>query len=72
MSEAAADVLAKRQPLAIVSSDLKRALDTALALGDRAGMPVTVDERLRETHLGDWQGMTHHEVDDTAPGARLA
>lgn len=69
---AAADVLAKRQPLAIVSSDLKRALDTALALGERAGMPVTVDERLRETHLGDWQGMTHHEVDATAPGARLA
>ncbi|TRW88393.1 histidine phosphatase family protein [Mycolicibacterium sp. 018/SC-01/001] len=68
----AAEVLAKRQPLRIVSSDLRRALDTAVALGDRCGQPVSVDERLRETHLGDWQGMTHLEVDDVAPGARLA
>jgi glucosyl-3-phosphoglycerate phosphatase len=69
---AAAESLAKRQPLLIVSSDLRRALDTAVALGDRAGLPVEADERLRETHLGDWQGMTHLEVDDVAPGARLA
>ncbi len=69
---AAAEVLAKRQPLAIVSSDLRRALDTAVTLGERAGMPVLVDTRLRETHLGDWQGMTHLEVDAAAPGARLA
>lgn len=69
---AAAAVLAKRQPLVIVSSDLRRALDTATTLGDRAGVAVTVDERLRETHLGDWQGLTHHDVDEVAPGARLA
>lgn len=69
---AAAEVLAKRQPLVIVSSDLRRALDTAVALGERSGLPVLVDTRLRETHLGDWQGMTHLEVDATAPGARLA
>ncbi len=35
-------------------------------------MPVEVDTRLRETHLGDWQGLTHLEVDASAPGARLA
>jgi broad specificity phosphatase PhoE len=69
---AAAEVLAKRQPLLIVSSDLRRALDTAVVLGERAGLPVQVDTRLRETHLGDWQGMTHLEVDASAPGARLA
>jgi probable phosphoglycerate mutase len=69
---AAAEVLAKRQPLVIVSSDLRRALDTAVALGERSGMPVLVDTRLRETHLGDWQGLTHVEVDAVAPGARLA
>ena len=69
---AAAEVLAKRQPLLIVSSDLRRALDTAIALGERAGLPVAVDTRLRETHLGDWQGLTHLEVDAAAPGARLA
>jgi glucosyl-3-phosphoglycerate phosphatase len=69
---AAAEVLAKRQPVIIVSSDLRRALDTAVALGERCGLPVLVDTRLRETHLGDWQGLTHLEVDAAAPGARLA
>ena len=69
---AAAEVLAKRQPLLIVSSDLRRALDTAVSLGERSGLPVDVDARLRETHLGDWQGMTHIEVDAAAPGARIA
>lgn len=68
----AAEVLAKRQPLLIVSSDLQRALDTAVSLGERSGLPVEVDARLRETHLGDWQGMTHIEVDAAAPGARIA
>ena len=68
----AAEVLAKRQPLVIVSSDLRRALDTATTLAERAGLPVAVDTRLRETHLGDWQGLTHLEVDGVAPGARLA
>lgn len=71
-ADAAAELLAKRQPLLIVSSDLRRALDTAVALGDRTGQPVSIDTRLRETHLGDWQGMTHVEVDDVSPGARLA
>lgn len=69
---AAAEVLAKRQPLAIVSSDLRRALDTAITLGEHAGMAVKTDVRLRETHLGQWQGMTHLEVDAAAPGARMA
>jgi glucosyl-3-phosphoglycerate phosphatase len=69
---AAAEVLAKRQPVLIVSSDLRRALDTAVVLGERAGQSVLVDTRLRETHLGDWQGLTHLDIDAAAPGARLA
>lgn len=69
---AAAEVLAKRQPLLIVSSDLCRAYDTAVELAERTGSPLVVDARLRETNLGDWQGMTHGEVDAVAPGARVA
>jgi probable phosphoglycerate mutase len=69
---AAAEVLGKLQPLLIVSSDLHRAYDTALKLGERTGLRVRADQRLRETHLGDWQGLTHTEVDAEAPGARLA
>ncbi len=69
---AAAAAIAKDQPLLVVSSDLRRAYDTAVALQERIGIPVRADERLRETHLGDWQGMTHAEIDAVAPGARLA
>lgn len=69
---AAAEVLSKRQPLLIVSSDLRRADDTAEKLGELTGLPVRVDTRLRETHLGDWQGLTHNQVEAAAPGARLA
>jgi glucosyl-3-phosphoglycerate phosphatase len=69
---AAAEVLAKRQPLLIVTSDLRRAYDTAVVLGERTGLQARVDNRLRETHLGDWQGMTHAQIDAAAPGARLA
>lgn len=69
---AAAEVLGKMQPLLIVSSDLRRAYDTAIKLGERTGLKVWVDDRLRETHLGDWQGLTHAQIDAEAPGARLA
>ncbi len=69
---AVAEALGKPQPLLIVSSDLRRAHDTAIKLGERTGVTVRVDDRLRETHLGDWQGMTHAQIDAEAPGARLA
>lgn len=69
---AAAEVLGKRQPLLIVSSDLRRAYETAVTLGEGTGVPVRVDARLRETHLGDWQGLTHDQIDAASPGTRLA
>ena len=69
----AARVLSARQPLVIYSSDLHRARDTAQALSEHCNhQEVHVDDRLRETHLGDWQGKTHREVDAEAPGMRLA
>lgn len=69
-ADSAAKVLADRAPILIRSSDLRRAHDTATALGRATGVEVTTDERLRETHLGDWQGLTHLEVDERMPGAR--
>ncbi len=68
----AATVLSKRLPLLIVSSDLRRAHDTALTLAERCSLEVRTDRRLRETHLGDWQDMTHAEVDAKYPGQRQA
>ncbi|WP_168704380.1 histidine phosphatase family protein [Gordonia paraffinivorans] len=70
-AHSAAVALAKRRPKAIWSSDLKRARDTAEALAQRTGLTVRTDVRLRETHLGEWQGMTHHEVNAAMPGARV-
>jgi probable phosphoglycerate mutase len=51
----------------IVSSDLRRAHDTALALADRLGLPVTLDAALREISVGDWEGLLHADVIARAP-----
>ncbi|MEV0250932.1 histidine phosphatase family protein [Nocardia sp. NPDC050712] len=68
----AARELVSRNAIAVVASDLRRAHDTALALSEHNGVPVELDPRLRETHLGDWEGLTHLEVDADYPGARVA
>lgn len=67
-AERAARLLASLQPAAIVSSDLRRASDTAEALARVTGLGVSLDERLRETHLGVWQGLTVTEVEQRYPG----
>jgi 2,3-bisphosphoglycerate-dependent phosphoglycerate mutase/probable phosphoglycerate mutase len=66
---AAAPVLAELTPDRLVSSDLRRAVDTAEAVGAACGLPVKFDSRLRETHLGRWQGSTVAEIDRDYPGA---
>jgi probable phosphoglycerate mutase len=68
----AAQTLAALGPAAIVSSDLKRARDTADALAKLTGLPVALDERLRETYLGSWQGKTRAEVEVAFPGEAAA
>ncbi|MQA14232.1 MAG: histidine phosphatase family protein [Pseudonocardiaceae bacterium] len=67
-AERAAPVLAGLRPDVLVTSDLSRAADTAVVLGSHTGLPVAVDKRLRETHLGVWQGLTHAEVEAGWPG----
>ncbi|HET8661386.1 MAG TPA: histidine phosphatase family protein [Micromonosporaceae bacterium] len=59
---AAAARLADLHPDVIVASDLRRAADTAAALAAVTGLPVAADPRLRERHLGEWQGLTLVEV----------
>lgn len=58
----AAPLLAAEQPDAIVSSDLSRARRTADALAALVGLPVGVDQRLRETFFGPWQGLTSEQI----------
>lgn len=54
----------------LVSSDLRRARDTADILGEALGLEPSYDRRLRETHIGSWQGLAVDEVDAHYPGAR--
>lgn len=57
----AAARLASLRPVAIWSSDLSRASQTARVLADLTGIPVRLDTRLREAHLGVRQGLTMTE-----------
>lgn len=66
---AAAPVLAAYRPARLLSSDLSRAARTADEVGEVCGLPVKLDSRLRETHLGQWQGLTLAEVEAGWPGA---
>ncbi len=63
-SQALAGYLARNGwPLvALYSSDLPRAMQTAQAIADALGLTVQPDPRLRETDLGEWQGLTRDEV----------
>jgi len=66
---AAAPDIAKAGPERIISSDLSRARDTAAFIGGACGLPVALDPRLRETHLGEWQGRTVIEIEQDYPGS---
>ncbi|MFK0183447.1 bifunctional RNase H/acid phosphatase [Streptomyces rubiginosohelvolus] len=46
----------------IVSSPLRRCRETAAAVAARIGLDVRIDESLRETDFGAWEGLTFGEV----------
>jgi len=50
------------RPARIVSSTLARALQTAEAIGARAGVAVEPDPRLIEIGQGEWEGRTHADL----------
>jgi glucosyl-3-phosphoglycerate phosphatase len=66
---AAAPEIARLAVDRLVSSDLRRAMDTADVVGAASGLPVKLDARLRETHLGEWQGLTVDAIEGQWPGA---
>lgn len=69
-ARAAAQLMKDAGVTRIVSSDLSRARRTAEIVAATLGLEVSEDARLRETHLGEWQGLTHREVDDWSEGIR--
>jgi ribonuclease H / adenosylcobalamin/alpha-ribazole phosphatase len=68
---AVAERLAGRGVDLVVSSPLSRAMATAQAVAEAAGVPLAVDDSFAETDFGAWEGLTFSAVMDRWP-AQLA
>ena len=67
-AKAAACRLAAGAPIdALVSSPLQRAADTAAIAADELGLTTVMDDDLRETDFGDWDGYTLEEIQQRWP-----
>lgn len=54
---------------AVVTSDLQRARRTGELISTRLGLgPVEVDRGFRERHVGEFSGLTRHEIEQRWPG----
>ena len=50
------------RPVAVYSSPLRRARETATAFADRVSMEVGLEDDLAEAHLGEWEGKPFEEI----------
>ncbi len=67
-AEKVAASLARRGTIqAIVASPLARTRETAAIVAARLGLAVTIEEGLRETDFGAWEGLTFGEVHERHP-----
>ncbi|WP_416965888.1 bifunctional RNase H/acid phosphatase [Streptomyces sp. Agncl-13] len=67
-AERAATALAARGTIQhILASPLTRTRETAAAVANRLGLDVTIEEGLRETDFGAWEGLTFGEVRERYP-----
>ncbi|MFJ6566784.1 bifunctional RNase H/acid phosphatase [Streptomyces sp. NPDC091292] len=64
---AAASLAARGTIQAVVSSPLIRCMETARTVADRLGLDVTIEDGLRETDFGAWEGLTFAEVQERHP-----
>ncbi len=69
---ATAPLLAATSPAALLTSDLSRAAGTAAVLGTQCGLVPVQDSRLRELHLGTWEGLTFAEAREAHPDEHAA
>ena len=61
-ADQAAAAIAALRPTFVVASDLVRAAETGERVARAGGIPLTLDDRLREIHAGAWQGMRGVDV----------
>lgn len=61
-ARAIAGVLAPLEPRRIVSSPLRRALETPRCIADRCGIGVDIGERLIDRDYGQWAGRSPEQV----------
>lgn len=70
-AEQAGKAMASELIDAIISSDLARAYETALAIAKHHGLTVQVDNGLREREFGSFQGKTFAEIEAQMPEEAL-
>jgi broad specificity phosphatase PhoE len=58
-----AELVEHREIASLWSSDLRRASETAEIVGDRIGLDVRLDRRLREANRGVWEGRYFRDVE---------
>jgi broad specificity phosphatase PhoE len=68
----AARYLAVMHPVAIFSSDLTRAVETASFLAELTGLPLQIEKDLRERGGGAWEGLTDTEIRARYPAEHAA
>jgi ribonuclease H / adenosylcobalamin/alpha-ribazole phosphatase len=69
-ARAAASRLATGPPIdAVVSSPLQRAVATAAIAAGELGLTAAIDDGLRETDFGEWEGLTLAEIQQRWPAA---
>jgi broad specificity phosphatase PhoE len=54
----------------IIASPLGRTVVTAEIIRETIGLTsaITLEPRIQEVHVGDWEGFHHHEIEAVAPG----
>lgn len=55
------------RPSKLIVSDLRRAVDTARAIGSHLGLELIQDVRVRERSFGPWEGKTGAEISEHWP-----
>ncbi|MCX6486142.1 MAG: bifunctional RNase H/acid phosphatase [Rhodoluna sp.] len=55
------------KPTAVVSSPMKRAMETANVIASKLGLSVANEENLKEISFGDWDGHTNQQVGEGWP-----